>query len=66
MFRGLGALVLHRLDGHVLVEDVCVSHRRLDVRVVERLLDDLQVAAVAEELGREVVPLVVEPEIFDA
>src|SRR5262249_22068849 len=56
---------LHRLSD-LIVEHVGVSRRRLDAGVAERLLHELEVAGFAQELGGEVMPVVVEAEAGDA
>ena len=49
-----------------IVDDVRVLGGGLDVAMIERLLHQLQVPGFPEELGSEVVPVVVEPEVDDA
>jgi len=49
-----------------MIENVRIARRGLDIRMVERLLHQLQIAGLAQELGREIVPEVVETEAGDA
>jgi hypothetical protein len=48
---------------NVFVEDVRIARRGLDIRVVEHLLHQLEVAGVAQQLGRKIMPEIVESEI---
>ena len=50
----------------VFIKHMGVAQRALDVGMVHRLLHQLQVAGVAQQLGAEVVAEVVEAEILDA
>ena len=57
-----GLLVTLQRFGHLVVEDVGVSRRGLEVGVIEGALHQLEVAGVAQKFGREIVSEVVEPE----
>src|ERR1700738_1506321 len=50
----------------ILIDDMGIAQGALDVAMVHRLLHELEVAAVAQELGPEIMPVVVEAEILDA
>ena len=65
---GFGSGLRHALDGggDIFVQDVRVPQRGRDVAMVECLLDQLEVAGVAQQFGGEVVPEVVEAEALDA
>jgi hypothetical protein len=61
LFPGfLDAIQRHR---DVLVKYVGIARRHLDVGVVERLLYQLKVAGLAQNLGREIMSEVVKPKI---
>ena len=51
---------------HFLVKDVCVSRSGFDICVVQRLLHQLEVAGLAQELGSDIMPEIVEAKVFDA
>jgi hypothetical protein len=50
----------------ILIEDVRVAERALDVPMVHRLLNQFEIFAVPQEFGAEVVAEVVEAEIVHA
>ena len=65
---GLSLGLRHALDGggDIFVQHMRVPQRGLDIAVVQRLLDQLEVAGVAQQLGAEVMSEVVKAEALDA
>jgi hypothetical protein len=63
---GLSPGLCDALDGggDIFVEHMGVTERALDVAVVHRLLDELEIATVAQQLGAKVVAVVMEAEIL--
>src|SRR6516225_9189897 len=60
LFPGLGG-AFHGV-GDIVVKDMGIFRGGLDIGMAERLLDQFQVAARAQQFGREVMPEVMEAE----
>ena len=58
-----GLLHCIQTSNQIVIDDMCIFSRGLDVGVVERLLHQLQVASFPQQLCREVVPKVMEPKV---
>ena len=67
LFAGLLVRVYDRKGVcDLIIERVSVSGRRLDVRVIERLLHKLEVTGLTEKLRPKIMPKIVKAKALDA
>jgi hypothetical protein len=67
MLSGFSSGLLNLLEAgsHLLVKNVGIFQRGLEISVIEGLLNQLEIASLAKQFRRKVMPLVVEPEVSD-